>query len=91
MIRTFRSKALYVFWAKGDGKKIRPDHIERVRQRLTQLDAAQAPDDLNVPGYNFHKLHGKPQRYAIAVSGPWRITFAWDGAYAIGVDYEQCH
>jgi proteic killer suppression protein len=91
MIRSFRNRGLVAFWENGDGSKIRPDHIKRVRQRLTELDAAQKPDDLNVPGFNFHKLHGKPQRYAIAISGPWRITFAWEGNDAVLVDYEQHH
>lgn len=70
---------------------MRPDHVERVRRRLDELDIAKQPEDMNVPGFNFHKLRGKPQRYAVAVSGPWRITFEWDGQDAVKVDYEQYH
>ncbi len=70
---------------------MRPDHVERVRGRLDELDIAKQPEDMNVPGFNFHKLRGKPQRYAVAVSGPWRITFEWDGQDAVKVDYEQYH
>jgi len=70
---------------------VRPDHVERVRRRLDELDIAKQPEDMNVPGFNFHILRGKPQRYAVAVSGPWRITFEWDGQDAVKVDYEQYH
>ena len=91
MIRSFRNRGLAAFWTKGDEAKLRPDHVERVRRRLDQLAVAKRPEDLNVPGFNFHKLHGKPVRYAISISGPWRITFAWDGDDAVLVDYEQYH
>lgn len=89
MIRSFKHRGLSVFWETGDASGIRPDHAKRVRLRLAALQDARQPEDLNVPGFNFHKLRGKPQRYAIAVSGPWRITFEWDGADAVRVDYER--
>ncbi len=38
-----------------------------------------------------HALHGKPKRYAIAVNGPWRITFEWQEGAAWRVDLEQYH
>jgi proteic killer suppression protein len=59
--------------------------------RLSRLNAARNPEEVNLPGFNFHKLRGKPERYAVAVSGPWRITFAWDGDDVVLVDYEQYH
>jgi toxin HigB-1 len=59
--------------------------------RLNTLDDAHKPDDLNVPGFNFHKLRGKPIRYTIHVNGPWCITFEWDGEDAVRVDLEQYH
>jgi proteic killer suppression protein len=36
-------------------------------------------------------LQGKPKRHAIAVNGPWRITFEWIGSDAARVDLEQYH
>ena len=30
---------------------------------LTRLDAATRPQDMNVPGFDFHPLKGKPKRY----------------------------
>ncbi|APT48406.1 plasmid maintenance system killer (plasmid) [Bacillus safensis] len=91
MIRTFRSKALSRLWNDGDASKVRPDQVERVKLRLSALQAARRPDDMNIPGFRFHQLQGKPQRYAVAVNGPWRVTFGWDGEDATEVDLEQYH
>lgn len=91
MIKSFRSRGLHRFFASDNAGAIRPDLVERVRLRLSQLDAARAPEDMAVPGSRFHALHGKPKRYAVAVNGPWRITFEWDGQDAIRVDLEQYH
>ncbi|MCX7383761.1 MAG: type II toxin-antitoxin system RelE/ParE family toxin [Alphaproteobacteria bacterium] len=91
MITSFRSKELEKFWPTGDGAKIRQDQLPRIRRRLDALDAAHRAEDLNLPGFNFHSLRGKPQRYAISVNGPWRITFGWDGDNATQVDLEQYH
>lgn len=91
MIASFRNRDLERFRRSGDGARIRADQHARIRRRLDALDAALRPEDLNLPGFNFHSLRGKPQRYAISVNGPWRITFAWDGDNATLVDLEQYH
>lgn len=94
MIKSFKSKALERFWAKNDRSGIRADHIEKVAQRLTVLDAAKSPEDMNIPGYAFHSLSGRMAgRYAVKVNKNWRITFSWDksGPAAIDIDYEDYH
>jgi proteic killer suppression protein len=56
------------------------------------LNDAASLDDLKMPGYDFHALHGfKPTRYTIHVNGPWCITFEFDGDDAHRVDFEQYH
>lgn len=69
-----------------------PSHlVERLRARLAALNRALTLDALRVPGWRLHLLQGRPRRWALAVNGPWRITFAWDGEHASGVDLEQYH
>jgi proteic killer suppression protein len=46
---------------------------------------------LAVPGFAFHPLKGKPQRYSIHVNGPWTLTFGWESGEATDVDLEQYH
>jgi len=91
MIRSFRHKGLAKLWSSNDAKGIRPDLVDRVRQRLTALQAARDPSELDLPGWRLHRLHGKPSRYALAVNGPWRLTFEWEDGEAIRVDLEQYH
>jgi proteic killer suppression protein len=47
--------------------------------------------DLNVPGFNFHGLEGKPKRFSIHINGPWRITFEWLKENAYRVNLENYH
>ncbi len=91
MSRSFRSRGLNAFWHHGDVSGIRPDLAARIRLRLDTLNVADRPDALNLPGFNFHRLRGKPVRYTIHVNGPWWITFEWDGENAVRVDLEQYH
>jgi proteic killer suppression protein len=46
---------------------------------------------MNAPGFNFHRLRGKPTRDTVHVNGPWCLTFEWDGEDALRVDLEQYH
>ena len=91
MIKSFRSKALKAFWSKGDASKVPPALVARLRRRLDALNAAKTPDAMNVPGFDFHKLQGKPLRYTVHVNGPMCVTFEWDGEDAAQVDFEDYH
>jgi proteic killer suppression protein len=91
MIRTFKSRALQAFWRNGNAAGIRPDQIERIRRRLGTLDAAIRPEDMDVPGYNFHRLRGRPARYTVHVNGPRCLTFEWDGEDALRIDLVHYH
>jgi proteic killer suppression protein len=65
---------------------------KRVLIRLDRLDAANAAEEMNVPGFNFHMLKGfRPPRYTMHVNGPWCITFEFEGGDAYRVDHEQYH
>lgn len=92
MIRSFRSKALRRLAEHGDASKLSVPNVRRVETILARLEGALAPEDLNLPGYRWHRLKGKDKgRYAVDASGNWRITFAWDGRNAIDVDLEDYH
>ena len=90
MIKTFRHKRLSKLFLQGDTKGLPLDLLERIERRLSALSAARVPQDLNLPGFNFHALAGKPKRYAIHVNGNWCITFGWDDG-AVDIDLEDYH
>ena len=91
MIRSFRHKGLARLWRGNDQSGVRADLVERLRRRLRALSAATSPSELNVPGFDFHPLRGKPKRYSIHVNGPFCLTFEWIEADAWRVELEQYH
>lgn len=91
MIRSFRHKGLQELFRTGSSRKVRPDLQGRALRRLDALQAAESPEELNVPGFNFHPLRGSPRRYSLHVNGPWCITFEWNQGDALRVDLEQYH
>lgn len=91
MIETFKNKDLAALWS-GSKSKIDARLHARILRRLNALDVAKKPEDMNVPGFDFHALHGfKPTRYSVHVNGPWCVTFEFDGEDACRVDWEQYH
>jgi len=92
MIRSFKSKPLAELWEKGRTSKIDRKMHERILRRLDRLDAAATPQEMNIPGFDFHALRGfKPARYSVHVNGPWCITFEFEDGDACRVDFEQYH
>ncbi|UCF94480.1 MAG: type II toxin-antitoxin system RelE/ParE family toxin [Desulfobacterales bacterium] len=91
MIKSFKHKGLSELFEAGRTHRVRPDLQSRCLRRLEALDLAEILTDLNVPGFNFHGLHGVPKRYSIHVNGPWSITFEWKEGEALRVDLEQYH
>ena len=91
MIRSFRHKGLRQLFAAGRSPKVQQDLQQRALRRLDAIDAAAAPEQLNIPGFDFHSLRGKPKRYTVHVNGPWCITFEWREGDALEVDLEQYH
>jgi toxin HigB-1 len=91
MIKSFKHKGLAELFERGSSRKVRQDLQSRSLRRLEALDIAESLTDLNVPGFNFHGLHGVPKRYSIHVNGPWSITFEWEKGDAFRVDLEQYH
>jgi proteic killer suppression protein len=92
MIKSFRSKGLADLWAKGRTKAIDARLHRRILLRLDRLDVAAVPEEMNVPGFDFHALKGpKPTRYSVHVNGPWCLTFEFEDGDACRVDLEQYH
>ncbi len=91
MIRSFKNKGLRELFERGTTRRINRTFHRRLLRRLDALDAAVEPADLNVPGFDFHGMRGKPKRFSIHVNGPWCLTFGWQDGDATGVEFEQYH
>lgn len=91
MIKSFDNKQLKALWETGKSKIDARLH-KRILRRLDALNASNRPDDMNLPGFDFHALKGfDPTRYTVHVNGPWCITFVFEDGDAHIVDFEQYH
>ena len=80
------------FFETGSKAGIQPHHAARLKRQLVRLDLAKAAVDMNVPGWKLHALAGNlAGRYAVSVSGNWRLTFGFDGEDAVLADYQDYH
>ncbi|MBI2801878.1 MAG: type II toxin-antitoxin system RelE/ParE family toxin [Gammaproteobacteria bacterium] len=91
MIKSFRHKGLARFFNEGEAGGIAPSLAARVGVRLRTLHAATRPEDLNIPGFDFHALKGKPKRYSVHLNGPFCVTFEWVDGAAWRVDLQNYH
>ena len=75
----------------GASERVRADRHRKCLRLLDALNNSALPEDMNLPGWHFHGLQGKPKRYAVAVNEPWRITFGFVDGDAINADLKQYH
>ncbi|MEH3118494.1 MAG: type II toxin-antitoxin system RelE/ParE family toxin [Methylorubrum populi] len=92
MLISFRNKGLKELFETGRTARINKTMRARIVPRLDAIDNAAEPEDLKLPGFDFHPLQGHvPVRYSIHVNGPWCITFEFEDGNAYRVDFEQYH
>ena len=92
MIKTFRHKGLERFFRDGSKAGIQPVHAKRLRLQLGRLDSAKSADDMNLPGWKWHRLTGDLQGYwSVWVDKNWRLTFTFEGIDAVLVNYQDYH
>ncbi|MFO1465893.1 MAG: type II toxin-antitoxin system RelE/ParE family toxin [Steroidobacteraceae bacterium] len=92
MIRSFRHAGLEAFFRKGTVSGIQPKHAKRLRLQLAQLNRASGPRDMNAPGWRLHPLKGTlAGHWAVWVDENYRLTFRFEAADAVLVDYRDYH
>lgn len=92
MIRSFKHRGLKRLYEHGDRSGIRPDLRDTVEDILARLDAADAPQALNLPGYRLHPLKGDLNGFwAVTVRANWRVIFRFQGADALDVELIDYH
>jgi toxin HigB-1 len=92
MIKSIRHKGLRLFFEAGSAAGIQAGHAKRLRLQLAALDSAEQVDDLAIPGFALHPLKGAMRgRWAMAVSGNWRLTFEFRDGNAYVLGYEDYH
>ena len=78
----------------GNTRRIGADYIRKCVRILQLLGVEGHPEDINIvniAGFRFHGLQGKPRRWSVRVTGNCRITFGWAGENALDIDLEDYH
>ena len=71
---------------------MRADQAKRITLALADLDDADRPSDLNLPGYRLHPLKGELKGFwSITISANWRIIFRFETGDAFDVDLIDYH
>jgi len=71
---------------------VRADQAERIALALADLDEANKPSDLNLPGYRLHPLKGDRKGFwSISISANWRIIFRLEEGNVYDVDLVDYH
>jgi proteic killer suppression protein len=92
MIGSFRHKGLKEFFETGSTRRIPTNLAVRIGRRLDALHSAQELGDIDVHGFNLHRLKGDRQgEWAIWVSGNWRITFVFAKGEVLNINLEDYH
>ena len=92
MIKSFRHKGVCSFFETGSLAGIQASHAHRLARQLSRLNSAAAPNDMNLPGWRLHRLHGNQAGlFSVNVSANWRLTFEFYDGHAENVDYEDYH
>ena len=92
MIKSFNHKGLQAFFETGNKNGIIPAHAGKLARILDRLDVSLSPKDMNLSGYNLHKMTGKEEgTWSVWVNGNWRVTFRFEGEDAVWVDYRDYH
>ena len=92
MIKSFSHKGLKRLYETGSVTGVQTAHGKRLRMLLVAFDTAQEIGDMNIPGFKLHPLKGKLKgRWAVSVTGNWRVTFEFREGHAYILDYEDYH
>ncbi len=95
MIKSFAHKGLERFFNRGTKAGIQAAHANKLALILDKLDAADCPEDMDLPALRLHKHLGRKKneadKWSVDVSGNWRVTYIFDDGDAHIVDYCDPH
>lgn len=86
-------KGLEAFIVKNDAKGLQQDQVNRLRNILAALIAADDIDGvIGPPGWRIHQLKGdRAGTWSISVTGNWRLTFTLVNGDIADLNLEDYH
>lgn len=90
-IRSYGNRATRRF-AKGERRRLPPEHADKIDTLLRVLDSGSSPESMRAAGYRVHRLTGDRYGFsAVEVSGGWRIVFRFADGHAYDVEVVDYH
>ncbi|WAC61473.1 type II toxin-antitoxin system RelE/ParE family toxin [Brevundimonas sp. SL130] len=78
----------------GDSVKgLKPQDAKKIRRQIAAIEAAATPKQIaSMPGWKVHELTpGYPGKWAMTVTGNYRLTFQFVGGEAHDLAFEDYH
>lgn len=92
MIISFKHKGLKDFFETGSTAGIQVKHANKLNILLTTLNIASEVSEMDMPGWNLHKLQGDlSEHWSVKVNANWRLTFKFQNGNAEIVNYQDYH
>lgn len=88
MIRSFRNKELQKSWEYGKSFAHKKLSAQEIFYILDALNSASAPVDVAFFGRFFDWVENGRNRYGVAITDHWTVTFGWSDGHAESVDLE---
>jgi proteic killer suppression protein len=87
MIVGFAARGLEIFHRTGLTTGVQPRHAGKLARVLAALDAAAAPGDLDLPGFQLRADKQRSGGWSIRATGDWLVTFDFAGPGVDRVDH----
>ena len=91
MVGNFRYRGLEELYRTGTTRRIGADLVRKCIRILQLLEVAERPEEMNIAGFHFHGLQGKPKHWSVRVIKNYRVTFGWLAGDAVDLDHEDYH
>ena len=90
MIKSFKNKGLRKFFENGSAAGTQPGHRQKLRIRLTALDALTCIEDMKTPAWRLHPIKGdRAELWALDLSKNWTIVIKFTDGNAYIVHCED--
>jgi len=92
VIRRIRHRGLRRLYETGDRRGLDPQQVAKLERVLARLDQAEAPKDMDLPGFRLHSLPGDLVGFwSVTISANWRVVFRFEQGHVTDVDYLDYH
>lgn len=92
MIESFSHKGLRQLFEDDTHRGVNAEHVRKLQQILSVLQAAETIDALRLPTFGLHPLKGEFKGFwAVTVRANWRVIFRFKDGKAFDIDLVDYH